>query len=277
MNDTPLHTLQQWMQSVIEHPGSDDEAWNSERATEALSADDAKNAVLPSRSLTPAERIAIYRRMFFLRMTESMQIDYPGVLHALGEREFDRLISEEYVRRYPSRSYTLNHLGRHFPEFLGTSDIPEKDFLADLARLELSITNIMDADESPVLTKELVAAVPADRWNTAVFIPVAALELLQFRYSVDEYLDAVNDGQPAPAVRMEPRYVVVFRQEFVPHWKSVSGEQYYLLKALTEGKPLAESIGILALAMSVDIAAAQENLFRWFGEWMTDGFFSRIQ
>jgi hypothetical protein len=277
MKQIPLKTIQQWMQSVIEHPGSDAEAWNSEQASKALSAGDAAAAVLPSKTLTPGERIAIYRRMFYLRMTESMQIDYPGVLHALGEQEFNRIISEEYVRRYPSQSYTLNHLGRHFPEFIGTSQIPEKEFLADLARLELSITNIMDADESPILTQEVVAAMPPERWNDAVLIPIAALELMHFRFSVDEFLDAVNDERPVPAVREEPTYVVVYRREFVTYWKSISDGQYRLLKALTEGKTLTESIVALSHTASVETSTTQENIFRWFGEWMSDGFFSRIQ
>ncbi|MHB1048737.1 MAG: HvfC/BufC family peptide modification chaperone [Bacteroidota bacterium] len=277
MGAIPLKKLQQWMQSVIEHPGTDDEAWNSKQAADAISGEDAMNAVLPSKTLTSAERIAIYRRMFFLRMTESMQIDYPGVLHALGEQEFNRLISEEYVRRYPSQSYTLNHLGRHFPEFIGTSQIPGKEFLSDLARLELSITNIMDADESPTLTQEVVSAIPPERWNNAVLIPIAALELMRFQYSVDEYLDAVNDEKPVPAVRKEPTYVVVYRREFITYWKSISADQYHLLKALTKGKTLSESFDVLTHNASVNTAAAQENVFRWFGEWMTDGFFSGIQ
>ncbi len=277
MDPIPLQKIQQWMQSVIEHPGNDDEAWNSEQATETLSAVEAKNAVLPSKTLTSAERIAIYRRMFYLRMTESMQIDYPGVLHALGEREFNRLISEEYVRRYPSRSYTLNHLGRNFPEFINASQVSEKEFLADLARLELSITNIMDADESPVLTKEIVAAVPAERWNDAVLIPVDALELMHFRYSVNEYLDAVDDERTVPEIRREPTFVVVYRREFIPYWKSISDAEYCLLKALTEGKTLAELIDVLVHSTAVETATAQESMFRWFGEWMTEGFFSRIQ
>lgn len=75
----PLNTIQRWMQSVIEHPGSNDEAWRSDVAQSALPFDDAIANVLPSKTLSPVERIAIYRKMFFLRMTESMAIDYPGV------------------------------------------------------------------------------------------------------------------------------------------------------------------------------------------------------
>lgn len=265
------------MQSVIEHPGSDTEAWNSEQATEVLSAGDAATAVLPSKTLTAAERIAIYRRMFYLRMTESMQIDYPGILTALGEREFNRIVTEEYVRQYPSRSYTLNHLGKYFPEFIEASTIPEKEFLSDLARLELSITEIMDADESPILTHEMIAAIPPDQWNAAVLIPVAAIRIMEFCFSVAEYLDAVNDDRPAPPVRKVPTFVVVYRREYKTYWKSVTEAEFRILTALMSGKTLARSIDMLAYSTHNDPAAAQEDLFRWFGEWVTDGFFSRIQ
>ena len=104
----PLDTLQRWMQSVIEHKGSDAEAWHSEEAQQELPYEEAYLNVLPSTTLSPVERIAIYRRMFVLRMCDSMAADYPGVKHFFGEERFNKVVME-YVGKYPSKSYTLNY------------------------------------------------------------------------------------------------------------------------------------------------------------------------
>ena len=44
--------------------------------------------MLPSQTLTSAERLDIYRDMYLLRMEEALAIDYPGLKHFLGEEEF---------------------------------------------------------------------------------------------------------------------------------------------------------------------------------------------
>src|SRR5262245_47915279 len=112
-----LGRLQRWMQAVIVAPGADSEAFSSPAADEEIPAEQAATVVLPSRTLTGPERVAIYRDMFLVRMRDALQTDYPGVAHFLGEERFHRL-AVDYVLAHPSRSYTLNRLGDHFPEFV---------------------------------------------------------------------------------------------------------------------------------------------------------------
>ncbi|MFA5834292.1 MAG: DNA-binding domain-containing protein [Bacteroidota bacterium] len=276
-SEVPLNTLQRWMQSVIEHPGSNEEAWKSEQAERELPFEDAYAGVKPSKSLSPMDRIGIYRRMFFLRMTESMAIDYPGVKHFFGEEEFDRLVAEEYVHRFPSKSYTLNHLGRFFPQFFKESKLAEKEFLTDLARLELSITNNLEAEEKPILTQQQIAAVPQEQWEKVRLIPIAALELLECNYNVCSYLTAVNEESPIPAVKKERSFVVVYRNNYRTYWEELSEHQFVLLSSLTSGTLFGESIALLADRFPSDERELQTNLFEWFNEWVSNGYFSSIE
>lgn len=273
----PLKTLQQWMQSVIEHPGSNDEAWKSERAQKELPFEDAYAGVLPSKTLSPVERIAIYRRMFFLRMTESMAIDYPGVRHFLGEEVFDRLVVEEYVQKYPSHSYTLNHLGRSFPEFIQESTLKEKAFLYDLARLELAVTNVMEAEESPALAAEEVTALSPDQWSTARLATVAALELLSFRYNVCDYLNAVNNESATPSIIRGEFYGIVYRNQFRTYWDQLSNQQHLLLSSLSSGATLGDAVNQLAERFPDSVEELRTDLFHWFNEWINAGYFSTIR
>ena len=262
---------------MIEHPGTNDEAWRSEQAQKEMSFEEAYASVLPSKTLSPVERIAIYRRMFFLRMTESMAIDYPGVKYALGETEFDRMIAEEYVQKYPSHSYTLNHLGRSFPQFIQESNLKNKSFLFDLARLELSITNNMDAEESPVLQQQEIAAVKPDQWENAAFVPITALELLEFDYNVCEYLDAVVEEVDVPEIKNEKTFAVIYRSAYRTYWNILSKPQYFLLNTLVSGKSFGESIAMLAEQFPDSQEELQQKLFEWFNEWVSSGYFSKIK
>jgi len=127
-----LASLQRWVQGVI---------------VSGAGTERAHRLVKPSWSLRPEERIGIYRSMYPLRMYDALAADYPGLLRGLGKRRFRRLVTE-YVAAHPSRSYTLSRLGDHLPEFLrhapGQTD---RAFWSDLARLELTITEVFDAFE----------------------------------------------------------------------------------------------------------------------------------
>lgn len=276
MKQPPLNILQQWMQSVIEHPGSDTDAWTSDSAQASMPFDDAVANILPSKTLTSIERIAIYRRMFFLRMTESMAIDYPGVKNHVGDEEFDWLIVEEYVPKYHSRSYTLNHLGRYFPQFINESNLANKEFLFDLARLELAITNNMDAEEVAVLKQNEIASIPEEKWEHAVLVPIAALELLTFSHNVCKYLDAVIEEEKAPPVQKTSVYCVVYRSDYRTYWKELEEHEYILLSEICHRRTIGESLQILSDRYPDSAERLQQKIFQWFGEWIRNGYFSKI-
>ena len=76
--------------------------------------------MLPSaRGLRAAERVGIYQGMYLPRMLEALESDYPGLAHFLGPRAWTRLV-RRYLNAHPSRSYTLNELGRRCRSSCGT-------------------------------------------------------------------------------------------------------------------------------------------------------------
>lgn len=275
MNNVPLSTLQQWMQAVIEHPGSTSDALRSDEASAHLPPDEGLEAIVNSGALSPAERIGIYRKMFFLRMTESMAIDYPGVKAFLGEERFDRLIADEYVKQYPSSSYTLNHLGRNFPAFLRASALPEREMLADLAELELAVTNSLDAAEMPLLGAERIAAIPPEGWGDVTFVPIQAVSVLTLGHSVADYLDAVINDDALPVIQRRSTHILIYRRTFRTYWEELTPQQYRLLSLLLSGMRFGDALAALADAFPID-ASMQNDIFHWFGDWVGKGLFSDI-
>jgi hypothetical protein len=272
----PFDTVQRWMQNVIEFNGNDADAWRSEQAQKELPYEEAYLNVLPSKTLSPVERVAIYRRMFVLRMVDAMAIDYPGLLHFFGEEKFHEIVME-YVGTYPSHSYTLNHLGRKFPQFIKERSLEQKEFLHELARLELALTENMDAPESSVLTKENLSSIHQDEWERASLRPIAALELMEFLFPVSEYLRAVVDEEPTPpTTEMRKNWVVVYRKNYTTWFKQLMHEEYVLLYELCRGTPLAKAFKILAERFPSKHAELERCVFEWFNDWVGRGMFSEV-
>src|SRR5262245_32289965 len=101
--ELPLPSLQRWMQAVVAHPGRVEEAVADPAAAAELAPAGIEELILPSRSLTPVERVGIYHGMYLLRMEEALATDYPALKHFLGDEAFRALV-RGYVQAHPSRS-----------------------------------------------------------------------------------------------------------------------------------------------------------------------------
>ncbi|MCU0427388.1 MAG: DNA-binding domain-containing protein [Candidatus Kapabacteria bacterium] len=288
-----LATFQQWMVSVVTHFGTDEEAWNSEEATTALSHARALENIIPTKDLNGYERIGIYRRMYFLRMRDALTVDFPAVQEAVGTKAFEDIV-EQYCTQCPSTSYTLNDSGLKFPAFMRSSDIPGKEFLAELAELELDIASVMEAEEVPPLTVEEIMSVPPEAWANARFTPVAALKISAFRYPVYEYfreVEAMTAPETTAQQRMEEgsNYCYIHRSEYSTRHYPLSKEEYLLLAALIGGVPLQEAFDTVQdllpnspsstnqTTIEPEVEQFQIQIRERFQEWMQMGVFAAIQ
>jgi hypothetical protein len=269
-----LKRTQHWMQTVIMHPGTNQRAVASRKAQALVPKRLFPQLVLRSKTLDSYERIGIYRDMYLARLREALASDYPGLLHYLGDDTFTRLVAG-YVRAHPSRSYTLNRLGDHLPEYIhSAAELPRREFLCDLARLELAMSQVFDAPESPVLKLRDIANVPPEAWETARLKPIEALRLLAFHYPVSTYLKSVRDRTPHPSTRRKNNWVVVFRKHYTLRRLDVTRPGYELLSSLVSGVKLGKA---LSLAARHRKAVSEVQLFSWFRDWVANGLFQAVE
>lgn len=271
-----LAVLQRWMQAVVVHPGSIEEAVGSPEAGRDVRPADIGSVILPSASLSPAERVEVYQRMYLLRMEEALETDYPALQHFLGAERFRDLV-RDYVQSFPSRSYSLNRLGDHLPEFVRTAKVPRPEFCHDLARLELAVSQVFDEEETPALTEAEIAAVPAEAWEAARLVPIAAFRLMALRYPAGAYLTSVKDDdhENHPRPRLQAEHVAVYRRDYAVWRHDLTRPAHDLLADLVAGRTLGEAVAA-ALGRGGRRAPTEEALFRWFREWMSSGIFQAV-
>jgi hypothetical protein len=273
--DLPLSRLQRWMQAVIEQPGTVDEAVASGAAREELDPGEIERVILPSKTLTPVERVGVYQGMYLLRMVEALENDYPALQHFLGDEAFADLVTR-YVAAHPSRSYTLNLLGEALPEFVRTSrGIRGKAFAADLARLERAVTEVFDAERSPAWPAGEIEKLPQEAWPGAVFVPIAALRVLAFAYPVNAYFQSVKDeNHDHPDTGRKATWLVVWRKDYEVWRLNLSRDAYEFLRALVSGRPFGKAVAATARRLQ---GSAGDQLFRWLRDWVAEGMFQGVR
>lgn len=270
-----LDRVQRWMQAVIVHPGTVADGLRSPAA--AAEVPRVEDVVRPSARLTAAERVGIYHGMYLGRMVEALESDYPALQRLLGAERFADLV-RDYVQAHPSRSYTLNRLGDHLPEFVATAPgLRRRGFGHDLARLERAMSQVFDEEETPALTPEAIAAVPAGAWEGARLHPIAAFRLLEVRHPVNAYVDATRgDGRAAPQRGRRHGGVAVYRRTYGVCRLDLNPPAHALLEALAAGATIGEAVGRV-LAQGGRARVAAEDLFRWFREWVAEGIFRAVE
>jgi hypothetical protein len=269
-----LGGLQQWLQAVIVHPGTVEEALAARGAARLVPAGRTESVVRPSARLTARQRVGVYQGMYLARMREALESDYPALARLLGPAEWERLVTA-YVRVHPSRSYTLNVLGRNLPEFVRGARVLRPAFCRDLARLEWAVTEVFDAAHTPSLGEAGLPAIEPAGWERARLVPVAALRLVVLDHDAGAHLDALREGRRRPPVRRRRCRVVVYRRGYAVFRREEGAAAFALLEDLVAGLTVGR-----ALARAVARRGARlgpEDAFRLFRDWAAMGLFRAVR
>lgn len=249
MASPPLDLLQRWMQSVLSHPGgvvAGSQAATNEDWT-------ISEVITPSQRLSAPDRLAIYGHAYYARLLECLRSEFPAVHRAAGDEAFSGLAAA-YLQSYPSRSYTLAELGRHFSDSLHQSRPPRAsenplpdyaDFLIDLARLERCYSEVFDGpgpERMPGLTPEALAALPPERFADAQLMFHDSVRLLELRFPCHEYASAVRQGRDPVPPPPEPTSLVVYRKNYVVRRFAATPIEFALLSDLRRGSSIAETM-----------------------------------
>ncbi len=271
-----LGTFQRWMAATIMQSGTDEEAIKSKIAQKELSSEEALNFIKPSKTLTQLERLGIYRRMYLLRLIDVLRMDFTAVAEFLGEDVYEKLI-EDYLQVHPSRSYNLNHLSYQVPDFIRTyPNLRRREFVYQLATLELALSDIFNVEETPVLTKEALASVAPEVWDTAKIKTITAFRLFAFNYNVNDYLEAVIKEKKTPKVVKKDTWLVIYRRNYKLWRLPLTKDAYNLLSDIASGIPLSDAIANAIEKSDASPEVLQKKVFKWFQDWVTEGLFQAI-
>lgn len=195
-----LNEMQRWVQEVTTHIDGVDAGLcaRGAQALIALKPQDLDQVIRPSKHLSSHARIGIYADMYYLRLADCLAKDYAGLEYAFGAERFDE-IARQYIAAHPSTHFSLNVFGAKLAHFLKTEvpDLPNRQFLVDLARLEWTLQEVFEDKNAKPLTAAQIEKIPKKKWQRARLELIPALRLLSFDFPANNFLQAVyNDKHP---------------------------------------------------------------------------------
>jgi len=252
------------------------------------------NAIIkPNDRLTSFDRLEIYNRQYWFRILSCFYDDYPGLRAVIGERKFDCL-ARAYLARYPSLCFTLRNLGSHLEKFLRAEPkwVAQHERLAlDMVRLEWAHIVAFDEGAKPMFhVDDFLGSNPSKvRLGLQPYIT-----LLEVHYPVDDLLLAAKKGDDRlraeasnaveiherRAVRLkihglktEAQYIAVHRMKCSVYYKTLTRDQFRVLRALQRGATLEKACEVLLRRRGSAAKSSPAQVQQWFAVWASLGWF----
>ena len=226
---------------------------------------------------TPARHLEIYREQFWLRHTQSLLEDFPGLAGVLGQSAWERL-TEEYLLAHPPASFSLRELGEKLPAFLERADFlhEQRQLVLDMARLEWAHIEVFDAPSLPPLSPEAVAGLDEESLASAVLVLSPALRLLDLSYPAPELrnrlLSAGDARVTLPLPEPRPSRVVLYRRDLSIVHCRLQRAPFALLDALGRGVSLGNACEEACALGEAEAASVEREVATWFADWVARGF-----
>lgn len=218
-----------------------------------------------------ARRLAIYREGYRLRLLAALKDSHGHLARWLGDEAFDPL-ALAWIDAHPSRCRSLNDYGAGLAGWLQQQRHAEAPVQAELARMDWALRRAFDGADSPVLTREYLAALPPEAWADAGFVPVPTWTLLEQRYNTLALWLAIDEERTPPPVQAlpAPQTVIVWRKQLQPHFRSIAADECEALRMLHGGASFAAVCEHMA---GPDTERAQEvaqTAGRWLQRWLEE-------
>jgi hypothetical protein len=218
-----------------------------------------------------AERLHVYRYAYLSRLVGVLRDDFPALQGVLGRARFDSLAAA-YLRPNPSRTFSLRHVGARFPAFLAAHEAARESrmsapWCADLARLELAISDAFDAADARPLGRPDLAQLAPLAWDALALSLMPGAQLLTLARAARALRAAHDAGQPLSQGTLAPdvEHVLVWRRDERVLHRECGTEERALLARVASGVRFGELCALAAESRPEESAAAfaASALARW--------------
>ena len=134
--------------------------------------------------LSATERLDVYANRYFLRIHDMLRDELPRTANVVGPDAFHDLVTDYLVACPPSHP-SLREVGARLPAFLAEHRLArEREWLAELARLERVRLELVDGPDADPLTADDTRAIDPERFVTAPLGLVPCHALLENDHAI---------------------------------------------------------------------------------------------
>jgi len=200
------------------------------------------SGIVDAPPLPAADRLAIYRNAYQVRLIDALDETYP-ILHALLGDEMFVALGEAFVAAHPSVHRSIRWYGRELNEFLAhCSPYAEQPILAEVALLEWTLAEVFDAMDAEPKSRAALSAVEPSAWAALRFEFHPSLRRLEFKWNTAAVWKAMSADvtPPAPEPGAAPVPWLLWRRNLQNYFRSMTAVEAAALDAARRGRNFAQ-------------------------------------
>jgi len=234
------------------------------------------SAIVDAPPLPAADRLAIYRNAYQVRLIDALHETYP-VLHGLLGDEAWVELGQAYVAAHPSVFRSIRWYGRELPEYLAASaPFSDAPILAEVALLEWTLAEVFDAADAQALARAALSAVEPSAWGSLRLGFHPSLRRLSLSWNSTAVWKAMSQEETPPRPEMGPAPMawLLWRQNLQNYFRSMTAIESTALDSALRGRNFAQICEDLGAFLPQDeIPAAAASLL---GAWADSGIIVKV-
>jgi hypothetical protein len=229
----------------------------------------------------PEIRLSVYIHAYRGRLKEVLANDYPAVLMAIGDNQFNRL-ADDYIDAHPSLCYSLRDFGHHLPAFVAGMKQQYEDWrgmhwLHELSLFERTLGQAFDAADDTAISEQDLAGIAPEAWPELRFHMHPSVHRLDLEWNISAMWQALTADSPVQvtAIRESASPWLVWRDQLITRFRSMQGDEQLALDQLRAGNSFSQACEALTALMREDqVPLRAAGLLK---SWMAQGLISGIQ
>lgn len=244
-----LFDLQVWFAKLITAPIEKSDAAHIPLFAPELIGE-IRDRIAPGPELTSEERLGIYQQQYWWRLLNISQEIFPSLVRLFDYEDFNRLIAEPYLLKYPPHDWFLSNLGADLPKWV-ESHYRENDALLvlHLSRIDLAYENLLFIDPMPFITQDQLSECEKKKLYLQPFVLLFEfdVDLFAFRSQLLEHPPSYWQANDFPPLSKngKKRYFAMYRSNEKSLSEEISLEFYILLTRFQKGARLSDLSALL--------------------------------
>jgi hypothetical protein len=215
------------------------------------------------------KRLSIYADAYRLRIIEALASAYPILKALLGDALFDNT-ARGYIDNYPSTYRNMRWVGDQMAVHLQHT-LPQHPIAAEMAQFEWALSLAFDAEDTPILQLEDLAAIAPENWGDIQLKAHPSVQLLALEYNVLLVWQALNEAQTPPAVEKINEPCIVWRKDLGSYYRAIETLEMRASQQILQGISFGELCEFIQTEEHLEADAAMQIAARYLSTWLNDG------
>jgi hypothetical protein len=219
----------------------------------------------------PAPGLMVYHNAYRVQLTECLAETFAQTLAWIGGDAFVAA-ARDHIERIPPSGWTLGVYGDGFADTLAKR-YPDDPEVAELGRIEWLLSRAFEAIDAVALPASAIATID---WDAVALVFVPSLCLAPALTNAATIWSALvaGDAPPAAALLPEPGATLVWRQDFLPCFRTIERIEQDAMPLASGELGFAGLCAMLVAAQGEDAGIAQAGAM--LGQWFADGLIAHV-